>query len=107
MGHYKHYGEDNPNYKNTTLKERYSLHPELCLDLARPRAQNGMARKIVMIDTIDNKRTEYECMVDCAEYLVQNDYVRGKSIYAIAAKISEKAKSGELYFKRFIFNFID
>lgn len=106
-GNFKHFGKDNPNYGNTVLKERYAKHPELAETLARHRGDNGKAKRIVMYDLDNHEQHEFSCMVDCAEYLILNSYIRGKKLYSVAAAISKCASSSNLYYKRFKFWFID
>lgn len=66
-GHYKHYGSNNPNYKNTTLKEFYKNNPEEKKKLARPGGANGRAKQIKMIFQNKNEKI-FPCIKDCAEY---------------------------------------
>ena len=88
-------GANNPNYKNDTLKNFYAEHPEEKMKLARPRGQNGRAKKVMMIDP-DGNVDEFSCLLDCAEGVVHRLELNCKprSIYY---QISLAAQSGELY----------
>lgn len=88
-------GANNPNYKNDTLKNFYAEHPEERMKLARPRGQNGRAKKVMMID-LDGNADEFSCLLDCAEGVVHRLELNCKprSIYY---QISLAAQSGELY----------
>ena len=88
-------GANNPNYKNDTLKNFYAEHPEERMKLARPRGQNGRAKKVMMIDP-DGNADEFSCLLDCAEGVVRRLELNCKprSIYY---QISLAAQSGELY----------
>ena len=45
-GNYAHFGEDNPNYGNHTLSEKYKNDPELSKKMqGRPGSKNGRAKK--------------------------------------------------------------
>lgn len=107
LGKYKHYGEQNPNFGSTTLKQKYANHPELAQLCARPRSLNGRAKSVIMYDEYTQSTQEYHCLMDCAEYLINNKLVRGTSTSAIAQKIGQKALDGGIYFKRFRFQIID
>lgn len=102
------YGRNNPNFGNHKLAEIYANNPEYAKEkCGRPGGQNGRARKVCMLDVNLNSELNFDCMVDCAQYLIDNNFVRGKDVYSIVNKISEKAFSGEVYYKRFIFSFVD
>lgn len=67
-GHYKHYGENNPNYGNHILKERYkdkALAKEI---FSRPRGKNGRARKVKVVSK--ELEMSFDCVTDCAEWLI-------------------------------------
>lgn len=69
-GHYKHYGESNPNYNNHVLVERYKNDKELAKRLlSRPRGQNGRARKVKVVSPQGVEKC-FECITDCAEWLI-------------------------------------
>ncbi len=90
-------GANNPNYKNDTLKNFYAEHPEERMKLARPRGQNGRAKKVMMIDPVSEKIIgKFSCLLDCAEGAIQ--YL-GISLCpkSLTYNISLAAKNGGLY----------
>lgn len=67
VGHYKRYGSNNSNYKNTTLKEFYKNNPDEKKKLARHGSANGRAKQIKLI--FPNKSEKiFPCIKDCAKY---------------------------------------
>lgn len=93
LGNYSgRFGELNPNYKNTTLKERFANNPELRKTQARPNAQNGRAVKINMYGFNDKFIKTFFGMGECAEYL-QKEKGINCSINYLRNKISECSKN--------------
>lgn len=77
LGHYKtKSGQDNPNYGNYILREKYKQFPELKMKCARPRESNGRCVPIRMYR--DNNYIDFKFIGEVAEYLVHNGYTHNK-----------------------------
>ena len=100
LGHMKHYGKDNPNYGNQTLKKRFEEHPELRKMLARKGATNGRAVPI-MIKNIETGTTkEFGYIREAAQYFIDNKItIRNKipNINSLANKLKECIAKGKTY----------
>lgn len=72
LGHMKHYGKDNPNYGNKTLKKKFEEHPELKMLLARKGKQNGRAVPIIIRDTRTGMTKEFGYIREAAQYFIDN-----------------------------------
>lgn len=73
-GHYKgKFGEDNPNFGNNTLHERYLKDKQFSVEKqSRPRGKNGRAKKCYltwMIDWATPKR--FDCQRDAVDWLIK------------------------------------
>lgn len=104
-GRYKHYGSDNPNYKNTSLKDFYKNHPEEKKKLARPGGSNGRAKKIKMISP-DKTEKIFSCIKECAEYC--NNAIlefQNLSIKTVTGYISKSANNKK-HFNNYLFEFV-
>ena len=66
----KYIGEENPNYKNKTLKNKLEENPELKL-LYYPRigGQNGRSKKIFMINEYSGYIEHFDYLLGCAKTL--------------------------------------
>lgn len=94
LGHYKHYGESNPNYGNHVLAERYKDKALAKEVLSRPRGQNGHAKKIKAYN--DNESYIFDCITDCAEWLINNLELTVK-LESLRGRIGLLLNSGKLY----------
>ena len=75
--HMRLFGSDNPNYKNTTLKEKYSKNKALSKEKqSRPDGQNG--RSIPChLETLNGKFVEkFVCQKHSVEWLMSHEYIR-------------------------------
>ena len=107
-GNYVHYGETNSNYGKHTLREVYKNNPELSLEKqSRPGTQNGRARKIKLIDTVDNREMAFDYIRAAAKYLVENGFTRAKHVDSVSVRLSEYAVNGKIYMRRFYVEFVD
>lgn len=105
VGHYKHYGSKNSNYKNTTLKEFYKNNPEEKKKLARPGGTNGRAKQINLI--FPNKSEKiFSCIKDCAEYCNSTiPEFQNFSRNTVIGYISKSANN-KTYIKNYLFKFL-
>lgn len=90
------HGENNPNYKNDTLKKYYEEHPDEKKLLARPGLQNGMCQAIIMIDP-DGRRFEFGYIRDCAKFMIANNICKARNVNAIADRITMSIKKNTTY----------
>lgn len=91
-------GEGNPNYGNDTLKNKFKNNTELKKIQSRPRGQNGRAKKVVMLYK-DKEIKTFDCIINCAEYLINNNYTDAKvenlrNIISKCCKIKNKSYKG-------------
>lgn len=101
-------GSNNPNYDNHILAEKYKNDPALALEKqSRPGAQNGRARKIILIDTHDNKMVVFDCIKLAAEYLIKNCLTKAKHVDSLSSRLSTCATNKTKYKNRFCVEFID
>ena len=108
VGNYSHYGEDNPNFGNNTLKEKYKNNPELALEKqSRPGSRNGRARAIKLVDDITGDKINFDYIGLASIYLIQNGFTNAKHIDSLSARLSACAQSGNKYRNRFYVEFID
>ena len=107
-GNYVRYGEDNPNFGNHKLGEIYKNNPELSLEKqSRPGSQNGRAKKIKLIDIIDNKDLIFDYIRAASQYLVENGFTKAKNIDSVSVRLSQYAINGNIYKRRFYVEFVD
>lgn len=90
------HGENNPNYKSSTLKEFYKSNPEEKEKLARKGEQNGMCKKVSMID-INGNMISFKYIRECARYLIDNKISLAKNINAVADRITKSIKNNVDY----------
>lgn len=96
LGHYKKpCGEQNPNYRNTKLKEYFALHPEEKKKLSRPGQQNGRAHPIYM--KINNDSLYFSYIGECVKYLIKNDIVTNVKYDSLHSIILKKLNTGKEY----------
>lgn len=96
------FGKNNPNYHNDALQRKYQKHPELKQLLARPKAQNGRARKVELYDEDMKLINTFNWIGGCAEYLISHGYTQANvnSIRNnIRISINENRKYLNHYFK--------
>ena len=90
------YGDKNPNYKNTTLKNFYAEHPEEAKKLARRGSQNGMAKSVEVIIS-DGSMIKFGYLRECAKYLIDANICRAKNVDAVSDRISKAIKNNLPY----------
>ena len=74
LGHYKHYGKDNPNYGKHTLKKRFENEPGLSKKLqSRPGNQNGRCVPIILKDCNTGEEIKFDYLREAAKYLLDNN----------------------------------
>lgn len=90
-------GDNNPNYNNHTLKEKYKNNPELAKkNNSRPKSQNGRARQIILYDINKNIIKEFLFIGECAEYLINKNITHSK-IDSIRTAITSSIKHNKPY----------
>lgn len=97
LGHYKgKSGENNPNYGNHALSEKYKNDPELSmLKNSRKGSQNGKAVPIKVIG--DNFEKQFTYIREAAQYLIDNKMVRAKTKDVVANNIAKCLKENTTY----------
>lgn len=92
-------GENNPNYGNKSLSERYRNDAELAKEKqSRPGARNGRATAVTMIDSSGNELV-FPYIGDCAKYIIEHRMSRGSSVNGVASNISKAVATGKRYLK--------
>lgn len=92
------YGENNPNYHNRTLRNRYMEDQNFAKEKqSRPGAQNGRALPVALILN-DGDTIEFGYCAECAQYLIDNGMIRANNAGPAAAHISRAAKTGTTYY---------
>lgn len=108
MGHYSHFGEDNPNYGNDTLKKKYAADPELSkANNSRPGVKNGRCRKVKLINVEDGKEMSFDYTRQAAQYLMDNGFVRAKKIDSVSNRITSSIEKNAVFYQKFKAEFID
>lgn len=90
------YGDKNPNYGGTKLKEYFALHPEEKARLARPGKQNGRCIPVTLVDP-DGNRKHFDYLAECAEYMIESGLTNGKDKYGVAYYISVAKRNKTRY----------
>lgn len=72
-GHYKRYGERNSNYKNNTLKRYYEENPHEKQKLSRKGKQNGMCKKIKLLDKNKTIIKEFDYIGECVDFMISEN----------------------------------
>ena len=104
LGHYKgKSGNDNPNYGNHALSEKYKNNPELAKqNNSRKGKQNGRAISVKVIG--ENFEKEFSYIREAAKYLIEHDMVRAKTTEVVAVTIARCLKNNtsycDLYFNK-------
>ena len=89
-------GGNNPNYGNRKLSDKYKEDPLLSKqNQSRPGGKNGRARGVIAIKGGNSRK--FDCLTDCANFLISTNAVRGKRSYSIATSIRMAAESGASY----------
>lgn len=92
-------GDKNPNYKNTTLRDKLEANPELKMQYySRPGGQNGRARTISVYDLEHNYLNTFSCIKDCALWMKDTQGVKAK-IDSMRPWIVKAATEGTTYKK--------
>lgn len=87
-------GVNNPNYGNHKLSEKYMKDKMLSKEKnSRPGMMNGRSVPIMMI-LPDGSTKVFGYIAECAKYLIENGYTRGKGVQSISSRISHSAKNG-------------
>lgn len=102
-GHYQHFGKDNPNYRNDTLKKFYQEHPEEAKKLGRPGAQNGRAKPIKAYFP-DGEAICFPYVGACAEYIIAKGY-SSSSVKSLRERIRNVINNKRSY-KNIFFEYI-
>ena len=96
-GHYVgKFGEENPNYGNHKLHERFMQNPELTQWQSRPGAQNGRARPVIVEHSITGDSKEFMYIRECAKWLQDLGVTKNK-IERIALRIVKAIKENTTY----------
>lgn len=90
------FGDKNPNYHNTKLKEYYASHPEEKMKLARKGKQNGRCVPVTLIEP-NGKISSFDYLIECATYMMENGYTSAKCISSVADGISVAKKKNKRY----------
>lgn len=89
-------GANNPNYRNTTLKDYYATHPDEKMKLARKGSQNGRA-KPVRVSFEDGTIKEFGYLRECADYLISNNLCKNRSRDIVSGNISKSIENDKPY----------
>jgi hypothetical protein len=93
-----YFGENNPNYGNHKLKEKYAKDKELSkLKQGRKGKQNGKSIPVIMT-SLCGKKLFFDYIGECAKYLIQNSIPRSKSIDAVRNGILKAIKQNTEYY---------
>lgn len=107
-GHYSHYGENNPNYGNDTLRKRYAADPEFSkIKNGRPGTQNGRCRKVKLINIESGEEINFEYTRQASQYLMDNGFVRAKQIDSVSNRITLSIEKDAIFYHKFKAEFID
>lgn len=89
-------GANNPNYRNTTLKDYYAAHPDEKTKLARKGSQNGRAKPVRALFE-DGTTKEFGYLRECADYLISNNICKNVSRDVVSYNISKSIKNDKPY----------
>lgn len=100
LGHYKHFGADNPNYGNHKLKDRFREHPELLASQARKGKQNGRCVPINAEHIKTHKIIRFDYLREAANYFKENNLTTkpNTTIKTIVNTIKRHIKNNKPYF---------
>lgn len=91
-GHMKHYGKDNPNYGNNTLKRKFKEHPELRALQSRKGKQNGRALPVKVINSKTGEIINFDYIREAAQYFIDNNITLKNNVPkldSLATKLKE------------------
>lgn len=92
------FGETNPNYGNTTLREKYKNNPQLAIEKqARLGKQNGRSIPIELWYKGDFVR-RFDYKGECAKYLIENNLVKTKTVNSLRDIITKHIKNDSEYY---------
>ena len=90
-------GENNPNYGNRKLSEKYRLHPELAKEKqSRKGATNGRSIRVRLISE-NQPPINFDYIRECACYIKEHMGLKQKT-ETIALRITELAKTGRPFY---------
>lgn len=90
-------GENNPNYGNHKLSQRYAEDKAYALEKqSRPGSQNGRAKPVTMV-LPDGTSMSFGYYRECARYLMENGILYSSSVTALSNQISQAVKTGDSY----------
>lgn len=108
IGHYSHYGEDNPNYGCDTLRKKYAADPELSkIKNSRPGVQNGRCRKIKLINVETGEEMNFDYIRQASQYLMDNGFARANKIDSVSNRITLSIEKDAIFYQKFKAEFID
>jgi len=89
------FGENNPNYGNHILSEKY-MDKDLAIEKqSRPGAKNGRSLPIELI--CDNFSKHFSYIRECAAYMINNNLCSAHNLDNVSARISYAAKNNKKY----------
>lgn len=96
-------GKNNPNYKNSKLKEIYKKDKKLAKEKqSRKGIKNGMCKKVKMYDINNNTIKEFNYIGLCCKYLEENNIVKNKkSAYSQIYLSNKNNKSYKGYYFKY------
>lgn len=90
-------GNNNPNFGNRSLSERYAKDHDFALRCqSRPGAQNGRARPI-RVHMVDGTVLEFSYITQCAKELIQLGLSSASKPSSLTANITKAANTGNKY----------
>lgn len=107
-GHYSHFGKDNSNYGNDTLRKRYAKDKDFSkIKNGRPGVQNGRCKKVKLINIDTNEEIVFDYIRQASLYLMDNGFVRAKKIDSVSNRIVFCIQNNTIFYKRFKAQFIE
>lgn len=107
-GHYSHFGEDNPNYGNDTLRKKYQKNPDLSKEKnSRHGVLNGRCRKIRLINTKSDELIDFEYTRLASMYLIENGFTNSKNINSVSNRITRSIEKNSIFYGTFKAEFLD
>lgn len=107
-GHYSHFGEDNPNYGNDTLRKKYADNKELSkIKNGRPGIKNGRCKKVKLINIDTSEEIVFDYIRQASLYLMSNGFVRATKIDSVSNRIVLCIQNNTITYKRFKAQFVD
>lgn len=90
-------GENNPNYNNHKLSEKYKSDKSLSvIKQSRPGSKNGMSIPVTMVD-VSGTELYFGYTKECAEYLILHGLVSVKNVEYMSTLISKCKKENKKY----------